>query len=366
MKKTVSKAKKAVKSAAKKVEKAVKKTAAKVVKKAKTVVKKAVKKAKTVVRKAKKTVKKVVRKAAKKVKSSKLYKKAKKTATKIKKKVCTTAKRIQKATVSFVKNVDWKKVVAGTVAAVAIAGAVALTGGAAMPVLIGAAQAGGMGALVSGAAAAAQGGSIADIAKAASDGFLWGAIGGAIAGGTAVMFNQAATTGSSLAGNYAVRQAVDVGTDTVLDTVQAVARGEDVNAKTIGRDLLANTLMDGAQVAGGSGKNGIVDGSQDATGSHNIFKMEGRGAGGANSTRSSINAEDLNYSNSARHVDRPYQDSTQLMQEIMDSQVPTVDPRGSAGLYWKVDGTFNGTSGQYELLISPDGKTIWHYLFKGN
>ncbi len=73
------------------------------------------------------------------------------------------------------------------------------------------------------------------------------------------MFNQAATTGSSLAGNYAVRQAVDVGTDTVLDTVQAVARGEDVNAKTIGRDLLANTLMAGAQVAGGSGKNGIVD-----------------------------------------------------------------------------------------------------------
>ena len=73
------------------------------------------------------------------------------------------------------------------------------------------------------------------------------------------MFNQAATTGSSLAGNYAVRQAVDVGTDTVLDTVQAVARGEDVNAKTIGKDLLRNTLMSGAQAAGGSGKNGIVD-----------------------------------------------------------------------------------------------------------
>ncbi len=123
--------------------------------------------------------------------------------------------------------------------------------------LIRAAQAGGMGALVSGATAP-QGGSITDIAQATSDGFLWGAVGGAIAGGTAVMFNQAATTGSSLAGNYAVRQAVDVGTDTVLDTVQAVARGEDVNAKTIGRDLLANTLMAGAQVAGGSGKNGIA------------------------------------------------------------------------------------------------------------
>ena len=41
---------------------------------------------------------------------------------------------------SFVKNVDRKKVVAGTLAAVA--GAVALTGEAAMPVLIGSAQAG--------------------------------------------------------------------------------------------------------------------------------------------------------------------------------------------------------------------------------
>ncbi len=44
----------------------------------------------------------------------------------------------------------------------------------------------------------------------------------------------------------------------MLDTVQAVARGEDVNAKTIGRDLLTNTLMAGAQVAGGSGKNEIA------------------------------------------------------------------------------------------------------------
>ena len=141
--------------------------------------------------------------------------------------------------------------------------------------LIRAAQAGGMGALVSGATAP-QGGSITDIAQATSDGFLWGAIGGAIAGGTAVMFNQAETTGSSLAGNYAVRQAVDVGTDTVLDTVQAVARGEDVNAKTIGRDLLANTLMAGAQVAGGSRKNGIVDTGTGSKGaSRNKAQYEG-------------------------------------------------------------------------------------------
>ena len=101
------------------------------------------------------------------------------------------------------------------------------------------------------------------------------------------MLDTAETTGSSLAGNYAVRQAVDVGTDTVLDTVQAVARGEDVNAKTIGRDLLANTLMAGAQVAGGSGKNGIagtpnnIKPDPDVAGSRSVFKTGSKGASGA-------------------------------------------------------------------------------------
>lgn len=38
---------------------------------------------------------------------------------KIKKNVCTTA-RIQKATVSFVKNVDWKKVATGALVASAV------------------------------------------------------------------------------------------------------------------------------------------------------------------------------------------------------------------------------------------------------
>lgn len=54
-----------------------------------------------------------------------------------------------------------------------------------------------------------------------------------------------------------------------------------------------------------------------------------------------------------------------MIQEIIDSQPPITDPRGSEGFYWKLDGAFNGPTGQYELLISPDGKTIWHYLFKG-
>ena len=185
--------------------------------------------------------------------------------------------------------------------------------------LIRAAQAGGMGALVSGATAP-QGGSITDIAQATSDGFLWGAVGGAIAGGTAVMFNQAATTGSSLAGNYAVRQAVDVGTDTVLDTVQAVARGEDVNAKTIGRDLLANTLMAGAQAAGGSGKNGIA-GTQnnikpdpDVAGSRSVFKTGSKGAGKAKNPYSHL--EDP--SNVGAGRDFTQSQKSQIIQENMN------------------------------------------------
>ncbi len=78
-----------------------------------------------------------------------------------------------------------------------------------------------------------------------------------------------------------------------------------------------------------------------------------------------INAESLKYSNSASHSGRPYQQSTQTIQEIINSGSPKADPRGSAGLWWNIDGSFNGTSGHYELLISPDKTTIWHYLFKG-
>lgn len=78
-----------------------------------------------------------------------------------------------------------------------------------------------------------------------------------------------------------------------------------------------------------------------------------------------INAENLKYSNGAYHPDRVYQKSTLTIQEIIDSCPPGKDPKGSAGLWWKVEGVFNGSRGTYELLISPDKTTIWHFLFRG-
>lgn len=78
-----------------------------------------------------------------------------------------------------------------------------------------------------------------------------------------------------------------------------------------------------------------------------------------------IDVKSLKYSNSAVHPDRPYQQSVQTIREIVNSGVPKVDPRGSKGFWWDVDGSYNGIDGHYELLISPDKTTIWQYLFKG-
>lgn len=82
------------------------------------------------------------------------------------------------------------------------------------------------------------------------------------------------------------------------------------------------------------------------------------------SSNTKINAEDLKYSNSAQHSNKPYQNSTQTIQEIIDSKATIADPSGSYGLLWKVEGTYGGKIGEYELLNSPDKTTIWHFLFK--
>ena len=80
-----------------------------------------------------------------------------------------------------------------------------------------------------------------------------------------------------------------------------------------------------------------------------------------------IDIENLKWSRTVQdHLDRPYQDSTILIQEIIQSTSPIADPRGTDALFWKVQGFFNGTPGVYELLIDPETNTIWHFLFKGD
>ena len=95
---------------------------------------------------------------------------------------CTTANRIKKDSAEFVKNIDWKKVGIGIGTTLVIAGVVVATGGAAGPIIAGAVIGGGSSAVISGVVTAKHGGSIADVAKSASNGVMWGAIGDSVGG----------------------------------------------------------------------------------------------------------------------------------------------------------------------------------------
>ena len=64
------------------------------------------------------------------------------------------------------------------------------------------------------------------------------------------------------------------------------------------------------------------------------------------------------------YFNRPYNSSNLLIGEIISTGPPGPDPRGSAGMWWKVPGSLNGMEGTFEMLISPDGRTVWHFLFR--
>ena len=64
------------------------------------------------------------------------------------------------------------------------------------------------------------------------------------------------------------------------------------------------------------------------------------------------------------YFNRPYNSSNLPIGEIISTGPPGPDPRGSAGMWWKVPGSLNGTEGTFEVLISPDGRTVWHFLFR--
>ena len=169
---------------------------------------------------------------------------------------------------------------------------------------------------------------------------------------TTVLVGASVTAATSIAITSAEVNEVFTGYNSLRDGVLV----GDLGMSQSEAEHLYQNIKTGVAIAGG----GVIAG-----GYYYNSMMAGNASTGGNSG-TGINAGNLQYSDISRHLDRYYQNSTQLIQEIVDSQPPTVDPQGSAGLYWKVDGTFNATSGQYELLISPDGKTIWHFLFKKN
>ena len=58
-----------------------------------------------------------------------------------------------------------------------------------------------------------------------------------------------------------------------------------------------------------------------------------------------------------------YPKSRLLIQEIINSALPTPDDQISSGLKWVVEGTYKGSKGIYELVIDQETNTVLHFLF---
>jgi hypothetical protein len=67
----------------------------------------------------------------------------------------------------------------------------------------------------------------------------------------------------------------------------------------------------------------------------------------------------------ARHLaTRPYMNSPSTIANIIKSGKGVPDAFYKGGMNYKVQGTFNGSNGIFELGINPETNTIYHFLFK--
>ncbi len=178
-----------------------------------------------------------------------------------KKFVCTTTDRIVKDAKEFIQNVDWKKVAIGVAATAAITLAVVATGGAAAPVLIGAAVGAGISTGTTVVSGVIQGKSPAEIAKDASGAFMWGAIGGAVGGGTTQLLGK---VGTKVIGKVG-KKVIEDGVDMALDLAQTASE----NGGLTGKDILfsATTTLSGGLLSSvktpSTVRNQLVDGVAD-------------------------------------------------------------------------------------------------------
>lgn len=181
----------------------------------------------------------------------------------IQREMCTTNNRIS----SLLGKVDWnsvKKVVAGGLIIGGLAAATVLTGGAAAVIaggaLSGALIGGGTGAVLGGISSAASG---EGFIKGAADGFLWGTIGGAVSGGVgAATGSLASSSASSIMKNPLAKSAIENAADTAVGTVDDLAHGRDVSAKSIAMDFGTGMISSGLERNSGTlskDDNHIVD-----------------------------------------------------------------------------------------------------------
>lgn len=105
-----------------------------------------------------------------------------------------------------------------------------------------------------------------------------------------------------------------------------------------------------------------------------ILQMTGDpGDGGSpdvsNADRYGIDPDNLDRTGTvASHAgDRPYINSPTTIRNIIESADPIPDPGGVPGaLRWDVSGTFQGSSGVFELVIDPTTNRILHFLFRSS
>ena len=175
-----------------------------------------------------------------------------------KKFVCTTKDRIVKDAKEFIQNVDWKKVAIGVAGTLAVAAVVVATGGAAAPVLIGAAVGAGISTGTTVVSGVIQGKSPAEIAKDASGAFMWGAIGGAVGGGTTEILKN---TGTKIVSKFG-KKMVEDGVDMVVDLSQTASE----NGKLTGKDILFSAVSSfggdlvGAAKTNSTTRNQLIEG----------------------------------------------------------------------------------------------------------
>jgi len=63
---------------------------------------------------------------------------------------------------------------------------------------------------------------------------------------------------------------------------------------------------------------------------------------------------------------RPFVKSPLTAQEIQATGSGVPDPGGLPGaLRYDVPGSFNGSSGTYELVVNPETNTVYHFNFVG-
>ena len=275
---------------------------------------------------------------------------------------CTTANRVKEDVVEFVKNIDWKKVAVGVGVTMAFTGVVLLSGGSAAPVLLSAAIGSGSGAVFNGVLTAMNGGSIADIAESASDGFMWGGIGGSFGGSTTVLLSELAAAGSSLIGNPFFQRLVQGAADTAVDTAQSASKGLPVTPEGIVVDMVYNTLMAGGIGSGGKqAVNEAVDETADSIG--DSVRREAKN--GSKSGKYPNLDEGLNFSNKAsQHMgESGRQIPVQTLQDAIGYGQAMSDPRGSNATMYYTTMYKNGKMYNLEVLYDATTNTVYHFEY---